>query len=304
MEKRLTRTEMLFSLGFILMLIVAVAAFFVGIKVGADKTEAKYAPANKLNGDAEIKVTAYQQQDLVSFYHTVFLPYREFVSQWVADIDKMKTGLSTDPSAKLKELSALADKQYAEASKATVSRVSPLLVQSHTNVLKSLKLFAQAAERSQSEARSTGAAGVVAQLGKDAYYRQALEFALIAQQQYYTAMLKWSASLDPNMPADVETAGNMDLNAWKTQPLVIKNKLMADQLERRKLLTSYYPQDLTARVDLFLSSGQADRMRTKSVNTVVDLLIGTEAIRIGDFTANKARFYGKELLPQLPFFVS
>ena len=79
---------------------------------------------------------------------------------------------------------------------------------------------------------------------------------------------------------------------------------MADQLERRKLLTSYYPQDLTARVDLFLSSGQADRMRTKSVNTVVDLLIGTEAIRIGDFTANKARFYGKELLPQLPFFVS
>lgn len=304
MEKRLTRTEMLFSLGFIFMLIVAVAAFFVGVKVGAEKTEARYVPGDKLNGEAELKVTAYQQQDLVSFYHTVFLPYREFVVEWVAAIEKMKAGLSTEPSSQLKELSALADKQYAEASQAAVSRVSPLLVESQTNVLKSLKLFAQAADRLEPEARSEGAAGTVALIGQDAYYRQGLELALTAQQQYYTAMLKWSSSLDPDLPADFEATGIMELEAWKSLPLVVKNKLMADRLARRKLLTAYYPQDLAARVDLFVSTGQAAKMRIKSIDAIVDLLIGTEAVRSGDFAANKARFYGKELLPQLPFFIS
>ena len=41
MEKRITRTEMLFSLGFLFMLIFAVGAFFYGVKIGSDKTEAK-----------------------------------------------------------------------------------------------------------------------------------------------------------------------------------------------------------------------------------------------------------------------
>ena len=35
MEKRITRTEMLFSLGFLFMLVFAVGAFFYGVKIGS-----------------------------------------------------------------------------------------------------------------------------------------------------------------------------------------------------------------------------------------------------------------------------
>jgi len=304
MEKRLTRTEMLFSLGFLFMLILAMGAFFVGLKVGSDRTEAKYVPSKKLNTEAVVKVTAYEQQDLVSFYHTVFLPYREFMNQWVAEIDKLKAGLTSEPASKLKELSSLADKQYDAASKAVVSNVSPLLVDAQTNMLKSLKLFAEAMERHRAAAESGDSAAVIAAIGKDVYYREALEFSLQAQQDYYASMLKWNASIDPDMPEDFIAPKLMEIEDWKSQPLVIKNKLMAEELHARMLLTAYYPQDLTARIDQFISSGQAANMKIKTVSSIVDLLVSTDAVRTDDFLSFKERYYTDAVLPQLPFFIS
>jgi hypothetical protein len=304
MEKRLTRTEMLFSLGFIFMLILAMGAFFVGLKIGSDKTEAKYVPSKKLNTEAAAKVTAYEQQDLVSFYHTVFLPYREFMNEWVAEVDNMKAGLTSDPASKLKELSSLADKQYDAASKAVVSNVSPLLVDAQTNILKSLKLFSQAMGRHRGTAEAGESIAVIAGIGKDVYYREAIEFSLQAQAEYYSSMLKWNASIDPDLPEDFIAPKLMELADWKTQPLIIKNKLVAEELHSRMLLTAYYPQDLTARIDQFISSGQASNMKIKTVSSIVDLLISTDAVRTDDFLTFKSRYYEDAVLPQLPFFIS
>ncbi|PZD93494.1 hypothetical protein DNH61_23015 [Paenibacillus sambharensis] len=304
MEKRLTRTEMLFSLGFIFMLVVAVAAFLYGMKVGAEETEAKYVPSKKLNAEVADKDTAYQQQDLVSYYHTVFLPYREFLNEWVAETDRMKSGLTEEPADKLKELAALADKQYKEAAKASLPAVSPLLVDAHTSTLKSLKLFKQAAEAQTAAAKSKTPADTAALLFKDAYYKQAAEYALQSQQEYYSAMLKWGSTVNKKVPGNYEAPSLLDLATWKAQPILVKNKLIADQLEARKLLTGYHPQDMTARIDAFIASGQASKMKIKTVSAIVDLLLGTEAVRGGDFMSSKSRFYSKELLPQLPFFIS
>jgi len=304
MEKRLTRTEMLFSLGFLFMLILAMGAFFVGLKIGSERTEAKYVPSKKLNAEAAPKVTAYEQQDLVSFYHTVFLPSREFMSEWVAEVDKMKAGLTSDPASKLKELSALADKQYNAASKAVVSNVSPLLVDAQTNTMKSLKLFSQALERHRAAAETGNSAEVISAIGKDVYYREALAFSLQAQQDYYSSMLKWHASIDPDMPADYIAPKLMQIEDWKAQPLVIKNKLMAEELHARMLLTAYYPQDLTARIDQFISSGQASNLKIKTVSAIVDLLVSTDAVRTDDFLTFKERYYTDAVLPQLPFFIT
>lgn len=305
MDKRLTRTEMLFSLGFLFMLICAVGAFFYGVKIGSDKTEAKYVPSKPLNATAGVKEIAYQQQDLVSFYHTVFLPFREFQSEWQTTMDKISSGAAADPASSLKELSSLAAAKYKEAIKADAApAVSPLLVNAQNNTLKGLKLFGQAADRQISGANSVKPSVLLAQLAKDVYYQQAVSHALTAQKQYYAAMLKWSASVDPDMPGDYEASKGLELTAWKTLPLVVKNKLMADQLSLRQTMADYYPQDLAARVDLFIGSGQPSKMGVKTVAAAVDLLLGTEAVRPGDFAGNKARLYADELLPQLPIFVS
>ena len=83
MDKHLSRFQMLFSLGFIFMLVLAVAAFFAGVEVGSSRTESRY-EAKKLLAAASSSKPSYSQQDLVSFYHTVFSPYREFQNEWLA----------------------------------------------------------------------------------------------------------------------------------------------------------------------------------------------------------------------------
>lgn len=304
MEKRLSRTEMLFSLAFIFVLILAIAAFFYGVKVGSEKTEAKYLPMKLLHAEGGPKVTAYQQQDLVSYYHTVFLPLREFQAEWFTAMDKLQTGRSTDAAASFKELSKLATKQYETISKSSVSAVSPLLEQSQTNAMKSLKLFEQAATRIASAAKDKAPVAVVNDVPKDAYYTQAVTYALQSQQQYYASMLKWGATTDSKIPGEYETPSVLDISEWNKLPFLVKNKVMADQLHSRGTMESFYPHDLSSRVDEFIASGQPAKMRIKTVSAVVDLLLSTKAVRDGDFSEGKLSRYDKELLPQLPFFYS
>ncbi|SDW31536.1 hypothetical protein [Paenibacillus sp. CF384] len=303
MEKRLTRTEMLFSLGFLFMLVFAVAAFFYGVKIGSDKTEAKIIEnAKHLSSSKNASAGAYQQQDLVSFYHTVFLPYREFQSNWFETIHKLSSQELTDISSSLKELSNIAEQKYGEAEHASVPKSSPLLESAQLQLLKSLRMFSEAAQRGAGSAKDMNNTELLKALMKDAYYTQGVKFAMAGQQSYYIAMLKWSASVNPNIPDHYDSTSVLSIQQWKTLPLTIKNKLMADMLNARKTLAPFYPQDLASRVDQFIVSGQASSMKMKTVDSIVDLLISTEAVRSGDFSDSKAVLYAKELLPQLPFF--
>ncbi|WP_308639108.1 hypothetical protein [Paenibacillus silvisoli] len=303
MEKRLSRTEMLFSLGFIFMLVIAVGAFFYGVKIGSDQTEAKLVENTKhLSANKTSSVTAYQQQDLVSFYHTVFLPYREFQTSLFETIHKLSSQQLTDVSSALKELSGVAEQKYNEAEHASVPKSSPLLENAQLQLLKSLRMFSEAAQRGAGSAKDLSATDLMKALMKDAYYTQGVKFAVAGQLNYYDSMLKWSASVNPNIPDHYDVKAVLTIQQWKPLPLTVKNKLMADQLNARKELSPFYPQDLTARVDQFITSGQAANMKIKTVNAIVDLLISTEAVRSGDFSQSKAQLYAKELLPQLPFF--
>lgn len=303
MEKRLTRTEMLFSLGFLFMLIVAVGSFFYGVKVGSDKTEAKFIENTKsLSGSKTTQIGSYQQQELVSFYHTVFLPYREFQTEWFDTMHKLSSSQISDVSSALKELASMADQKYAEAEQAAVSNSSPLLQTAQLDFLKSLKMFSENAGRAADSSKDLEAGALIKALEKDPYYVDGVKFALSGQQNYYNSMQKWGASVDPNIPSSYSSSTSISIKTWSTLPLTIKNKLMADELTTRKLLAPFYPQDLTARVDQFIGSGQASNMNKKTIASVVDLLIRTDAVRQGDFAESKAELYTKQLLPQLPFF--
>lgn len=298
----MTRTEMLFSLGFLFMLIFAVGAFFYGVKIGSDKTEAKLVQSTIHLSSKNGVPTAYQQQDLVSFYHTVFLPYREFQTEWFQTLHKMSSGQLSDSSSALKELSSLAKQKYDDAEHASVPKASPLLEQAQLQLLKGLKMFSDASQRGSVSAKDMSSSDLVTALMKDAYYLEGVKQSMAGQSSYYFAMLKWSSSVNPNIPDQFESPTVLDIHKWKTLPLTVKNTYVADQLKARKQLTSFYPQDLTSRVDLFISSGQATTMKMKTVDAIVDLLINTNAVRSGDFNESKDQFYAKELLPQLPFF--
>ena len=302
MEKRITRTEMLFSLGFLFMLIFAVGAFFYGVKIGSDKTEAKLVQSTIHLSSNNSNVIAYQQQDLVSFYHTVYLPYREFQAEWFQTLHKISSGQISDSASALKELSSLANQKYSDAEHASVPKSSPLLERAQLQLLKGLKMFSDTAKRAAVSSKDITSSKLVSAIMKDAYYLEGVKQAIAGQQNYYYAMLKWSSSVNPDIPDQYESPAVLDIQKWKTLQLTVKNKIMADQLNARKQLAAFYPQDLTSRVDQFINSGQASNMKMKTVDAIVDLLISTNAVRTGDFIDSKAQLYDKELLPQLPFF--
>ncbi|RCW51146.1 hypothetical protein [Paenibacillus prosopidis] len=301
MEKRLTTTAMLFSVGFVFMLVCMVGAFFYGIQIGSAKTEAKYISENEDANTAAASVSPYQQQDLVSFYHTVFLPYREFQNEWFAAMNKLSQGKTIEAASMFKDLSSLADTKAKEASSVDMQK-SPLLGQAQVNYIRSLKLFKDASGMAAASAKTLTSNELIKHVEQEKTYLSAAQFALTAQQSYYSAMLKWSATVDPDIPSEYKAPSILELTQWQKLPITIKNKVMADQLLTRKKLTSYYPQDLTSRVDDFAQSGQAKKMKIHTLSAVVDLLINTEAVRSGDFTESKSRLFQQVLLPQLPFF--
>ncbi|WP_336786802.1 hypothetical protein [Paenibacillus sp. MMO-177] len=291
---------MIFSLGFVFMLVCAVGAFFYGVKLGTSKTETKY-EMKELQAAAVQTSSPYQQQDLVSFYHTVFLSYREFQSEWDAAMDDFAKGQGGSASSKLKDLAELARSKSTVASSFDMQK-STLLGDAQTNYIRSLEQFEQASKAAASSAKSTGVAKLQSSIERLGSYQLAVKQALAAQQAYYAAMMKWGATVEPNVPTNYTMPKVIEIKTWSSLPLVVKNKLMADLLAKREQLTAFYPQDLTSRIDDFIASGQPAKLNLKSVSAIADLLIDTEAVRSGDFTENHSKLYGNDLLPQLPFF--
>ncbi|RUS48141.1 hypothetical protein [Cohnella sp. AR92] len=303
MDKRLARTDILFVLGFLFMLVVAVGAFFYGVKVGTDRAESSQAQdAKTASAEKVASPNAYSLQDLVSFYHTVFLPYREFMNEWQNAENKWLSVESTDRSASIKELVKLASDQYDSAKVAYIPPVSPLLQEAQDNYLKSLKLYMTSLSSYASSANEGTGSILLGQIKKDAFYKEAVKMALDGQTDYYHSMAMWASMVDMTVPYDTQYETQIELSKWKTLPLISRNLISAQYLQEQSLTGSFLPQDLTARIDGFLASGQAATMKLKTAGAVADLLTRTDAVREGDFLQQKSRFYATQLLPQLPFF--
>ena len=299
MNSRTSRTQMLYTLGFLFFLICAFAAFFTGVKVGADKTEEKYSYLND-NQAAEEYSGSYQQQDLVTFYHNVFLPYREFKRNWNHEVDNLERSTNArENAATLKNLSILADKQYDKVSKDSLFTNSPLLSQSQLNILKSLTLFSQASSKVSAGASGADTAKV---LKNDNFTASAIKFGLLAQKDFYDSMLKWGSKTNSSIPAEPGELKTLTFVAWKKMPLLLKNSTISNIMLNRKIYGGYDPQDITAKIDDMIYSGTASSLKLKDVQSSVTLLISTGAVQEQDFMKWREQYYGKETMPQLPFF--
>lgn len=303
MEKRLTNTAMMFSVGFVFMLVCAVGAFFFGVQIGMNKVEAGYeairkeeAAASKMDG------VPYQQQDLVSFYHTVFSPYREFQTEWLTYMDKLSQGASDDYGDVMSNLSKLAERKSQEASAYDMGK-SARLGEAQVAYIRSLKLFAKAAEAGSELANKASGIELRAAIAKDSNFAEAVNQTLIAQSHYYAAMQLWASTIDSDIIGEKALPQVLSLNEWSTMPLIVKNGIVAQYLMAYNELTPFNPQDMTARVDDFVASGQSSKMKLQTATAIIDLLLNTNAVRGGDFQTHFNKFYQTELLPQLPFFL-
>jgi hypothetical protein len=302
MDKRLTRTDYLFALMFIFMLVCILGAFFYGLQVGKQKSDAKYEKLLHVDQAVIEEPGAYDQQVLVSFYHTIYLPFREFQNKWFDQLNPIEANNSTvDASAVLKELSKLSAEKYKDLQGKTMPNSSPLLQQAHQSYLKSLKLFTDTLNSYQSKANSMPGSQLVADMNKDAFFLEAKNQALLAQKDYYESVVKWNQTMDYTL-IPFDTAKTANLDEWKQMKLNIKNWYVSSLLLTGNAFQPYYPQDVTIRIDDFIASGQAQKLGANDVKQTLNLLLSTDAVRPGDFVKGKAKWYTNELLPQLPFF--
>ncbi|MHA6483856.1 hypothetical protein ACX1C1_18355 [Paenibacillus sp. strain BS8-2] len=303
MEKRLTNTAMIFSVGFVFMLVCAVGAFFFGVQIGMNKVEAGYETLRKQEAAASKLVgSPYQQQDLVSFYHTVFSPYREFQTEWLASMDKLSQGASDNYGDVMSNLAKLAERKSKEASAFDMGK-SERLGEAQVAYIRSLNLFAKAASAGAELANKETGGKLQAAILKNTNYTNAVNETLIAQSHYYAAMQLWASTIDPDITEVTSLPKVLSIKDWSNLPLTVKNSIVSQYLKEFKELRAFNPQDMTARIDDFIVSGQASKMKLQTATSVIELLISTNAVRGGDFQSNYNKLYPAELLPQLPFFL-
>jgi hypothetical protein len=302
MEKRLTKSDYLFAVTFIFMLVVAMGAFFYGMQLGQQRSAAKYEELIARQNEEKNGFAAYHQQYLVSFYHTIYQPYREFHKKWFDKMTELETNRSADASSAVKELAVTAEETYALLSEKSMPDSSPLLQDAHKNYMKGLKLFGEGLRAQQSKANAVPARELINQLNQDAYLSEAKNFALKAEKEYYDSIVKWNETIVSGYtPIDVSKP--LTVKEWSALNLNAKNDYLANLLMQGKTYRSFTPQDLSVRIDEMISTGQAAKMNLTGLQQVVDLLLATDAVRPGDFLRNGGK-YSSETLPQLPFFTN
>ncbi|GAA3405281.1 hypothetical protein ACFFNY_28740 [Paenibacillus hodogayensis] len=304
MDKRLNRSDYLLSLVFIFLLVCIAGAFFFGLQLGQQRTESKHAALLSAREDAAKKPGAYEQQHLVSYYHTIYTPYREFANRWFDKMKELELQAHTiDASSVFKDLSKAADDKYTALSKVATPDTSPLLGEAHQNILKSLKLFAESSKSFQSKANSLAPGDVLAEVDKDAYFREAKKFALQGEQQFYMSMVKWNETINPQVKgANLLGQTAYSKKEWDQMGINAKNAAVSSILLREVRYLPLYPQDMTVRIDEWFAGGQAQKMNLNDIQQIIDLLAETGSARKGDFVTRKEKWYGGDTLPQLPFF--
>ena len=305
MEKQLSRSDYLLALTFLFMLTCIIPAFFIGMKIGESRTEAKYGGMAGVEDLLADSGAEYNHQHLVSFYHTIYAPFTDFEKKWFDLKSKMELQTVTGLPEAFEELSGLAEKKYREISPVRMPNSSPKLVESHRNYLQSLELFRQSLDRFRKQAGTGGEQLMIGGIERDELLRKAESHALLAQQNFYEAIGLWYQKMNPGRSETGFFPGHpLTPEQWGEMSLVSKNTYVANLMLEKHIFAPYTPQDLTARIDEFIEIGRANRLELDDIRQIADLIAETESVRPGDFLKNKMKRYAGETLPSLPFFSS
>lgn len=299
--KRLSLSDYLLSLLFIVMLICIVGAFFYGVEVGKKRAADKYEQLLVEKQAQEHLLSAYHQQYFVSFYHTVFLPWREFHKEWFETMERIRYAEpSRQLGSMLKDLERSARQAYDSVRIATVPDTSPMLWEAQKKYMQSLKLFATALGRI--DPKGMTGPELAEAIEHDAYFREAKQFALQAQNDFYDAIAIWNETVQNVPHRPLLEQSELAVDQWRNMNLNFKNRYVTAWMMENDHFVEFLPQDLVIRIDELIRTGQAEQMGLSTIPSIASTLVQTGAVRNGDFLNGQSRYYANEPVPQLPFF--
>jgi len=299
MDKQMTRTDYMIAVLTIFMIVCIVGSFFIGFNLGTERAEGRYEKLLAANTPDPEPQQAYSQQSIVSFYHNMYLPFREFQDAWFNTLDNAGVTKGNQIDA-VKKLVELAEDTHEAMKNKTMTDESPLLTEALTRLTDSLNGFAVGLNSVTKSQSDTSTEAFVQALQNDPYLIEAKKAALEGQRDFYVAMVKWYQAIDPRIqPSD--PAAVWTVSEWNSLPLLVKNQYVAERMLAENTFRPYLPQDVTLRIDDLIASGQSATLNMNDVPSVFRLLNNTEAIRNGDYIAKRSNRYKDDILPDLPF---
>ena len=301
MSNRLTKYDFFIVFMIILSFACLIGGFFIGANYARSKAEAEFNQyiAEVSKYEKESSLLNYAHTDFVSYYHQVYLPFKEFRHLYLSQIEAgIHSGEYSNLAANASSLRKETEKIKKEIEQAQIPHTSPLLQSSQKELVRSLISFEQGLDKLSQLARDN--VGQVA-----AFLHDSEEFAagkrhwLKGQTQFYEALLFWeSFFVTEEKPQLIDNPSQYTLNQWVHLGFHQKNELIAKLLEELETVTLYNPEDVTVYID---SLAQHHHDGNQRVAEALKFLHASNSIREGNFI-EKIKDYTSVELPMILLF--
>lgn len=303
MNKRLTKSEFLVAYMIIITLACFVGGFFFGaryMKAAIEEQQAAAAEAQKQAQEQEKMLREqklYSEQDFIRFHYAVYAPLLELKQ---AHFDKMADWSRMDKQQRTDSLN-----QLAETAKETIKQLekpvplatAPLLIQSQSIFRDGVRAYLDSMEQLLSDQNSNA-------LGPDEIASRltlSQNSWLKGQELVYQALAAWESSYVTKQPMP-KAPMTVSIAQWKQYPFHYRTYLAAAALTHHQKWTAYNPEDLTARLDMLVSSNEWQSLGIRDVDAAIRLLTATGAVHGGDFKQLQIKLYPAVKTPELPIF--
>ena len=304
MTKRLNKSEFMMAYMIIITLACGVGGFFFGAhymktKIEAEQAavlEAKQKEAEKEKLLREQKL--YSEQDFIRFYYAVYAPVLEMKQTHFNTMEKWGQMSKKEQSESLKQLVKMAEQTKKELEKNVPLPTSPLLIQAHNLFTDSVRAYLDSMEHVRSDQNSNALTPTEIAARMTLFNNNWLT----AQERVYHSFAVWESAYVTKQPLPKELPSSVSTAEWKQYPFHFRTYLAAASMSAGKQWQNYNPEDLTARLDMLVSSNDAQTLGIKDFASAVKLVNATDAVHAGDFKELNGRLYSVLKAPEIPLY--
>lgn len=301
MSNRLTKFDFFVVFMILLSLACLIGGFFIGASYTRSKAEAEFNQyiAEVSKYQTESTLLNYAHTDFVSYYHQIYLPFKEFRNLYIAQIESsIKSGDYAQIADNVSSLRKQTERIMKEIERAQIPHTSPLLQTSQKELLRSLMSYEQGLDK-LADLPKERAESISTFLQESEEFSAGKKHWLKGQRLFYEALLFWeSFFVTEEKPQLIENPSQYTLNQWVQLGFHQKNELIAKLLEELELVTLYNPEDVTVYIDSLASHHHDGNQR---VVDALQFLSASDSIREGQFI-EKIKDYESVQLPMIPLF--
>lgn len=300
-SNRLSKIEYLVTYMIIISLACFIGGFFFGAHVMKNRYLEEKAAVEKAEQEKRerekklLEQRIYKEQDLVSFYYHIYAPLENFRREHFRFLNNFQTYSEREQEDLVEHILEQATQTISEVKKGTPSHSSPLLIQAKSEYLRSLQAYTEGVDNWWTSSNHSSAS-------LNQHLQQFHNLWLQAQIDFYESIALWEQANVTKQVTRLPTTQALPLTKWKTLTFHQRNYLSALNLARWKRVTEFNPEDMTAKIDSVIQSGQTEAAGWKDINQAGLALLATNAVLPDEYSKRKDTLYPNVKVPEIPLF--